>query len=192
MVRMEGEAFLHRHLQQRITLLCHYGFPHRACPRWPAGARGPIHMDSTRLLQSAPPLDRVSRRPLLAFRGHSLAVRFHNLLRNSLPGVRPMTADHASMSHHPAPHRDQVSVFESAFGLLGGPAAWFAQLCAGYAMASWPCFPREEHPILPQASYAWTSGAIVVMSLAAIALSIAALFVARRVYERVQDENLGC
>jgi len=102
-----------------------------------------------------------------------------------------MTADHASMSHHPAPHRDQVSVFESAFGLLGGPAAWFAQLCAGYAMASWPCFPREEHRVVPEPGYAWTWTAVVAVSIAAVLISIAAFAVSRRIYNRVQGETHG-
>jgi hypothetical protein len=102
-----------------------------------------------------------------------------------------MTADHASLSHHPAPHRGQVSAFESAFGLLGGPGAWFAQLCAGYAMASWPCFPREQHRLLPEPGYAWTWTAIVVVSIAAIVISIAAYLVSRRIYNRVQGEVHG-
>jgi hypothetical protein len=102
-----------------------------------------------------------------------------------------MTADHASLSRHPAAHRDEVSPLESAFGLLGGPGAWFAQLCAGYAMASWPCFPLEEHHLLPQPGYAWTWGAIVVVSLAAIATSVAAYLVSRRTFSRTRAEGHG-
>jgi hypothetical protein len=102
-----------------------------------------------------------------------------------------MTADHASLSHHPAPHRDQVCAFESAFGLLGGPGAWFAQLCAGYAMASWPCFPQDEHRFLPEPGYAWTWTAIVAASIAATVVSVAAYLVSRRAYKRVQHESHG-
>jgi hypothetical protein len=102
-----------------------------------------------------------------------------------------MSADHASLSHHPAPHRDQVSAFESAFGLLGGPLAWFVQLCAGYAMASWPCFPREVHHLQPAPGYAWTWSAIVAISIAAVIVSAAAFFVSQRSYRRVQGESHG-
>ncbi len=102
-----------------------------------------------------------------------------------------MTAEPASLTNHPAPHRDRVSAFESVFGLLGGPGAWFAQLCAGYAMASWPCFPREEHHILPEAGYAWTWAAIVAVSVVAIGVCLAAFAVSRRTYERVQGESRG-
>ena len=102
-----------------------------------------------------------------------------------------MTAEPAALTNHPAPHRDPVSAFESVFGLLGGPAAWFAQLCAGYAMASWPCFPREEHHILPEPDYAWTWAAIVAVSIVAIGVSLGAFAVSRRIYNRVQGECRG-
>ena len=102
-----------------------------------------------------------------------------------------MTADHASLSHHPAPHRDQVSLVESAFGLLGGPVAWFAQLCAGYALADWPCFPREQRRFLPEAGHVWTWTAILAISIAAVIVSAAAYVVSRRVYKRVHDESHG-
>jgi hypothetical protein len=102
-----------------------------------------------------------------------------------------MTAETASVTNHPAPHRDRVSAFESTFGLLGGPGAWFAQLCAGYAMASWPCFPRDEHRILPEAGYAWTWSAIVAVSVIATSVSLTAFAVSRRTYKRVQGEGHG-
>jgi hypothetical protein len=102
-----------------------------------------------------------------------------------------MTADHASLSHHPAPHRDKVSGIESLFGLLGGPLAWFVQLCAGYIMASWPCFPLEQHRIVPQSGYTWTGEAIVVVSIAAIVVALAAFVVSRRTFNRTRDESRG-
>jgi hypothetical protein len=58
-------------------------------------------------------------------------------------------------------------------------------------MASWPCFPREEHRILPEAGYAWTWAAIVAVSVVAIGISFAAFAVSRRTYERVQGESHG-
>jgi hypothetical protein len=102
-----------------------------------------------------------------------------------------MTADPGSLSHHPAPHRDKVSAFEGAFGLLGGPAAWFVQLCAGYGMASWPCFPLDEHHVLPLSGYAWTWAAIVAISIAAVVVALAAFAVSRRTYKRTRAEGHG-
>jgi hypothetical protein len=102
-----------------------------------------------------------------------------------------MSTDHASLSHHPAPHRHRVSAAESLFGLAGGPLAWFVQLCAGYAMASWPCFPLDEHLHLPLNSYAWTWAAIVVISVAAVIVSLAAFMVSRGILRRTLDESEG-
>jgi hypothetical protein len=102
-----------------------------------------------------------------------------------------MNADHASMSHHPAPHRHQVSLFESAFGLVGGPVAWFIQVCANYTMASWPCFPEEQRNLLPQAGYGWTWSAIIAVSIATFVIAVAAFLVSRRAYNRVRDEAHG-
>lgn len=102
-----------------------------------------------------------------------------------------MTADHASLSHHPAPHRDQVSAVESAFGLLGAPCAWFVDTCIGYAMANWPCFPNEQRRAWVEPDYAWTTTAILMVSMAAMIVSLAAYVVSRRIYTRVQDESHG-
>jgi hypothetical protein len=102
-----------------------------------------------------------------------------------------MNADHASLSHHPAPHRDQVSLFESVFGLLGGPLAWLIQVCANYTMASWPCFPQEQPNLVPQAGFAWTGSAIIDVSIAAFIISVAAFLVSRRAFNRVRDESHG-
>jgi hypothetical protein len=102
-----------------------------------------------------------------------------------------MTVNYASLSHHPAPHRDRVSALESLFGLLGGPLAWFIQLCAGYALASWPCFPSEEHRLRMPDSYAWTSSALIAVSVAAIVIALASFIVSRRAFDRTRDEEAG-
>jgi hypothetical protein len=102
-----------------------------------------------------------------------------------------MNVDHDSLSHHPAPHREQVSILASAFGLLAGPLAWFIQVCAGYAMASWPCFPGEQRNLLPPPGYGWTWSAIIAASVAAFIISAAACFVSYRTYERVRNESHG-
>jgi hypothetical protein len=102
-----------------------------------------------------------------------------------------MTADHTSLSHHPAPHRERALPAEGLFGLLGGPLAWFIQLCAGYAMASWPCFPSDEHRLLPPSGYAWTWSAMLAVSVAAVVTALAAFLVSRRIYNRTRNEDAG-
>lgn len=102
-----------------------------------------------------------------------------------------MSVDHATLSHHPAPHRDRVSSVEVAFGLLGGPVAWFGQLCAGFALSSWPCFPNDQLLRTPAPAFSWTWNAIGLMSLAAFAIALLAMFVSRRLLQRTRDEDHG-
>ncbi len=102
-----------------------------------------------------------------------------------------MTTDQASLSHHPAPHREHASTFASAFGLLGGPLAWFIQLCAGYGMASWSCFPKDQRVIAPPDTAAWTWPTMVTLLIASIVIATAAFFAARHNFKRTQAEGEG-
>lgn len=42
---------------------------------------------------------------------------------------------------HPSPHRRRVSLAGQLFGVAIGPAAWIAQLVAGYGLSSYACYP---------------------------------------------------
>jgi hypothetical protein len=73
------------------------------------------------------------------------------------------------------------------FGLWGGPAAWFLQLCAGYALASWPCFPQDTRRLAPLVGYGWTTSALVAVSAAAFVTALAAYFVARQIHHNTRE-----
>ncbi len=102
-----------------------------------------------------------------------------------------MNADHTTLSHHPAPQRERATPAAMAFGLLGGPAAWFAQLCAGFALSSWPCFPNEQLMRVAVPGFSWTWNAIGLVSLAALAIASAAMFVSWRLLQRTREEEHG-
>ena len=102
-----------------------------------------------------------------------------------------MSADNATLSHHPAPYRERAMAWELAFGLLGGPAAWFGQLCAGTVLSDWPCFPKDTRMTAPVIGYEWTWTAIGLVSLAAFVVALLAMFVSRRVLLRTRDEEQG-
>ncbi|MDB6092117.1 MAG: hypothetical protein JWN85_4901 [Gammaproteobacteria bacterium] len=99
-----------------------------------------------------------------------------------------MTADPASLTHHPAPHRDRVGRYESAFGLLGGPLAWFVQLCTGYGLASWSCFPKDQRGLTPIEGAAWIWPTIIAMLVAAVVIALAACYTSWRLFRRTRDE----
>jgi hypothetical protein len=89
------------------------------------------------------------------------------------------------------PRRDHVTRFASVFGLVGGPLAWFVQMCAGYALASWPCFPKDHRLVAPLARYAWTLPVMVLALVAGVAIALAALFVSWRAFNRARHSNSG-
>ena len=79
-----------------------------------------------------------------------------------------MSGEDHGMSHHPAPHRGRVELWESVLGLGGGPLAWIVQLAAGYAIAAAPCYTGPDRDAAGQASL-W----IVALSLLCLALAAA-------------------
>jgi hypothetical protein len=98
---------------------------------------------------------------------------------------------HTALSQHPAPLRHQVSRSEALFGTFGGPLAWFIQLCAGYALATWPCFPQDHRRLLPQSGYAWSFPLMIALLIAGVLVALAACLVSWRTYARTRDEAGG-
>jgi len=91
-----------------------------------------------------------------------------------------MNANDAALGQPLPPQRDRKPAAAALFGLIGGPLAWFLQLDAGYALASWPCFPKDQRVTLPLAGFAWTRPAIILLLVAAVIVGLAALLVSLR------------
>jgi hypothetical protein len=79
----------------------------------------------------------------------------------------------------------------SAFGLLGGPAAWYMQLCAGYVLASGPCFPHDIRRPTPLDGFAWTWPALVAILIFGVLVALAACLVSRGLLSRTQQPTPG-
>jgi len=88
-----------------------------------------------------------------------------------------MTTRVHELARHPAPQRERVSLLELAFGIAGGPVAWFLMFNAGYALASWPCFPGDHRMQLPLDGYAWSWPTMVAIMFAGVIIALAALWV---------------
>jgi hypothetical protein len=102
-----------------------------------------------------------------------------------------MSARHEALPQHPAPHRERVSGLELAFAVAGGPVAWFIQFTAGYALASWPCFPGDHRMQFPMDGYVWSFPAMVVIMTAGVVIGVAALWVAWGAFQRTREEGPG-
>jgi len=90
-----------------------------------------------------------------------------------------------------APHSRRVKLHESFFGLFGGPFAWYLQLCAGYALASEPCFRGGDRIVAPVPALQWTLAAMILSMAAAVVVALLSLLVSWRAYRRTQDEAPG-
>jgi hypothetical protein len=90
-----------------------------------------------------------------------------------------------------APQAHRVKLHEGFFGLFGGPIAWFLQFCAGYALASEPCFRGGERLAAPVPALRWTLLAMILSMAAAAAIALLSLLVSWRAYRRTKDEAPG-
>lgn len=95
------------------------------------------------------------------------------------------------LSDHPAPHRERVGTWQAAFGIFGGPLAWFVQLCVGYGLMATPCYPGPERQTTLSSEAAWTVPANIVVYLLCLALAVAAGFMALRSWRRTRGEKRG-
>lgn len=84
-----------------------------------------------------------------------------------------------------------MKLAEIFFGVFGGPLAWFIQLCAGYALASAPCFRDGVRVIAPLAVLQWTWPAMIIAMLASVAITLLALGVSWRAFRRTRQEAGG-
>lgn len=90
------------------------------------------------------------------------------------------------MSHHPAPHRARVALWESALGLIGGPLAWFVQLSVSYGLAAEPCYSGPERGFENHAG-----AGIVILYVACLAVALAGALVSLRIWRRTRSEKSG-
>lgn len=102
-----------------------------------------------------------------------------------------MSRDSSALSHHPAPHADRLPAASAAFMLFTGPLAWFLQLCAGFMLLSWPCYPGNHRLADPLAGYGWTRLAALLILLACAILAATSGLFAWRKYREVQGERGG-
>ena len=99
-----------------------------------------------------------------------------------------MTNSDHSVSRRSAPHAHRVKWHENWFGLFGGPLAWYLQLCAGYALASQPCFRAGYRVPAPVPALQWTWSAMILAMLAAVAVAVLSLLASWRTLRRTREE----
>ncbi len=102
-----------------------------------------------------------------------------------------MTAEPRGPSHHPAPSGDTLSTARAAFLLFTGPLAWFAQLCIGYGLLSWACFPYDIRLGQPLTGFEGTLEIALILLLICAGLASLSAWFAWRTLQGVGEESRG-
>ncbi|HXR93975.1 MAG TPA: hypothetical protein VN750_27220 [Steroidobacteraceae bacterium] len=92
---------------------------------------------------------------------------------------------HPTFLHRSAPSNgERIGWLALAFALIGGPGAWFMQICAGYMLANGPCFPHESRRIVPPHAFGWTWPALIALLILGVLIAMAAFAVAYGAWRR--------
>jgi len=102
-----------------------------------------------------------------------------------------MSATRPDANEHPAPHADRMSRSGTFFCLFAAPGAWLLQLTCGYALASEPCFRAGERALAVPVTLHWTWPAMVVLTIAAVALALTGMAVSMSAFRRTRHESPG-
>jgi hypothetical protein len=90
---------------------------------------------------------------------------------------------------HPAPLRHAVPAPLLVFALLAPPAAWLAQLLAGFAFPSYLCFPNL--PRVPEIAVApgWLAPLVIALNLLGLVAAAGGLAIAVPLLRRTAGEH---
>ena len=88
---------------------------------------------------------------------------------------------------HPQPQPARIPPFTTAFGLLGGPFAWFVLLCAGYGLASWSCFPKDHRGVAPIEGVDWSWPTMVGLLAVCVIIASLSLLASWRVLQQTRQ-----
>jgi len=85
----------------------------------------------------------------------------------------------------PVTHRDALPraprpLAGNIFAIVGGPGAWFIQLCLGDLMASGGCYRGSSRFLGAASSQAWTWPAMIALLIVCAAIALAAFLVSFR------------
>ncbi len=78
-----------------------------------------------------------------------------------------------------------------AFGITGGPLAWFLQFNACYALTSSACFLRHQRLQLPLDRYAWSGWAMAAITAAAVVVALAAALASWHALRATRGDGQG-
>jgi len=92
---------------------------------------------------------------------------------------------------NPSPERARVALSMLLLGLIGGPAAWFAQLVLSFVLASRVCYPHDLplHGLPQDWPAVWS--ALVPINLVSLAVASASAGLSYRSWSATESEKPG-
>ena len=100
-----------------------------------------------------------------------------------------MSSPELSAAEHRVPHAARANIISILFSVFAGPAAWFVQLCAGYALASAPCFNAGERLSAPVEALRWTAPAMIAIMIGAVTAALISLALSRSALNAINHEH---
>jgi hypothetical protein len=96
-----------------------------------------------------------------------------------------------SLSHHPARHRERVSIWAILWGVLGSGIAWAGHLMLNYAISVHACYPGRIPLSRPDSGAGWAWPVILVLDLITLGLIASSFRVAFRNFKLSGRESEG-
>jgi hypothetical protein len=97
-----------------------------------------------------------------------------------------MTPDHTYPAGHPQPTPARIPMLAAAFGLVGGPLAWFLELCGDYSLTSWSCFPKDHRGVTPLEGVGWSGPMMIGLWGASILIAALAFLTSWRLFRNTR------
>lgn len=99
--------------------------------------------------------------------------------------------DTALLSQNSSRHSRLAEVGWLLFAVLAGPVAWGLQLLINYALASYPCFPRDVPRVTVAPGWQGAWSIILTLNIIAALLALAGAVISHRKWRAARHEQIN-
>jgi hypothetical protein len=96
-----------------------------------------------------------------------------------------------SLSHHPAPHRERVSIWAILYGLFIGGIVWAGHLMLNFGLAVHACYPGDIPLARADSGAHWAWPLMLALDIIALALIASGFWVSYRCWVFTGEESEG-
>jgi hypothetical protein len=96
-----------------------------------------------------------------------------------------------SLSHHPAPHRDRVSLTAILYGLFAAPIGWAGHLMLNYGLVTHACYPGRIPLARVDSGAGWAGPLVLAIDIITILVIGSGIWISYRSWQKTGDESEG-